>query len=360
MRTRTTSGTTTAPSAAERVVADLVSAGLLDPLHVHDAESVVSGSLAHLPVPTGTRVPAQRAAVEPAARADTRTLLVEIAGYVGGALVLASMGLFLAREWNDLSETVQVVTLGVVALLLAGAGVLVSRVGGGYAELRAGADEVRRRLTSVLVTAAAVAAAVTVGVQVSHTTEEFSAWPVFAGAVTAAVLVTVGYRYAPSALGPVAMAVSAFIATLNGWDLADVGRGETLWPGLTLLAIGVAWVVVTETTGFFRERVVARGIGSALSLFGAQMPAFEGEANNLAYALMAAVAVAGFLLYLRTVAWPYLVVGVLGVTLVVPEAIIDWTEGSLGVAGGVLVAGLTLLGASLAGLRVKKEAEEGS
>jgi hypothetical protein len=52
------------------------------------------------------------------------------------------------------------------------------------------------------------------------------------------------------------------------------------------------------------------------------------------------------------------VVGVLGITVVVPEAVTDWTDGSLGVAGGVLVAGLALLGASLAGLRVKQEAAD--
>ena len=49
----------------------------------------------------------------------------------------------------------------------------------------------------------------------------------------------------------------------------------------------------------------------------------------------------------------------LAVTVVVPEAIIDWTDGSLGAGGAVLVAGLTLLGASAAGFRVRQEAHEG-
>jgi hypothetical protein len=70
------------------------------------------------------------------------------------------------------------------------------------------------------------------------------------------------------------------------------------------------------------------------------------------------VSVAAFAMYVRTVAWPYLVIGVLGVTLVVPEAIIDWTGGSLGPAGAVLLAGVTLLGASLAGFRVRKGVTE--
>ena len=48
---------------------------------------------------------------------------------------------------------------------------------------------------------------------------------------------------------------------------------------------------------------------------------------------------------------------VLGLTLVVPEMVMDWTEGSLGAVGGVLVAGLTLLVASYAGYRLRAEAE---
>jgi hypothetical protein len=82
---------------------------------------------------------------------------------------------------------------------------------------------------------------------------------------------------------------------------------------------------------------------------------FGTEYTPWPYALTAAVAVAGFLSYLRTVAWPYLGVGVLGVTGVVPEAIIDWTGSTLGPPGGVLLAGMTLLGASPSGLRIRQE-----
>jgi hypothetical protein len=128
-----------------------------------------------------------------------------------------------------------------------------------------------------------------------------------------------------------------------------------LAPALTLLGLGVGWLVLAEA-GAFREPVVARFVGVGLALFGGQLAL--GEQSWLAYLLTLAVALAGFGLYLRTVSWPYLVAGVLGITLVVPEAVADWTDGSLGVAGGVLVAGLTLLGASLAGLRVRREAAD--
>jgi hypothetical protein len=48
--------------------------------------------------------------------------------------------------------------------------------------------------------------------------------------------------------------------------------------------------------------------------------------------------------------------GVLAMTLVVPEALHDWTDGSVSAAGSLLVAGLTLLAASAIGLRLRREA----
>lgn len=115
--------------------------------------------------------------------------------------------------------------------------------------------------------------------------------------------------------------------------------------------------MLTET-GRFHEPSVARLTGMAGALFGAQIARADGSFANLAYALLLVVSVAAFAMYLRTAAWPYLVGGVLGITIVVPEAVIDWTGGALGPAGGVLLAGLALLGASLAGFRMHKEVAE--
>ena len=65
----------------------------------------------------------------------------------------------------------------------------------------------------------------------------------------------------------------------------------------------------------------------------------DGTHSWLGYLLTLVVVVAGIALYLNLVAWPYLAVAVIGVTLVVPEVVADWTGGSLGAVGGVLVAG---------------------
>ena len=45
-------------------------------------------------------------------------------------------------------------------------------------------------------------------------------------------------------------------------------------------------------------------------------------------------------------------------TLVVPEALIDLVDNALGPAGGLLVAGVTLLVTSLLGFRLRKEVGE--
>ncbi len=280
-------------------------------------------------------------------------MLVEIAAYVGSALVLASVGLILAQLWDGFSDSLQVALLAMIGVLLAGVGVAASRIRGGYAELAAGRDEVRRRLTSTLLTAGALAVALAVSHQASLVVDDFSSSvPSVLGGLTMLVLAAVGYRYAHSALGLVAMIGAVVLVAVNVWR-----DDSPLTVGVTFLVVAVAWLALTEVP-VFRERMVARSLGVALALWGAQTVLFDGGHDNLAYALTAAVAAAGFVLYLRTAAWPYLVVGVLGITLVVPEAVTGWTDSRLGPAGAVLVAGLTLLGASLAGLRARREVAE--
>lgn len=324
------------------VVEALVSAGLVDVTRRDEAVGVVARTLEE---------PAQRPVT-------SRSLLVEIAGYVGGALVIASVGLFLAQQWADFSETVQVAVLAAIAVLLAVAGLVVSQVSGGHAEMTAGRDEVRRRLSSALLIAAGVAAAFTVGRLVDIAQgDRFTDWPAFVGGLTAVVLVLAAYRYVPSLLGQAAVAFAAVTTTLSGWSLVDFAYDGSLWQGLTIMAVGALWVLVAEVGGWV-ETLAGRAIGAGLALLGAQMTVFGSSHDNLGYALMLAVAVLAFAMYMRKVAWPYLVVGVAGITLVVPEAIMDWTGDSLGPAGGVLVAGLTLLGASLAGFRMRQEATE--
>lgn len=330
------------PDLPDRVAGDLVAAGLVHPARATEAGAVVRRTLGG---PAG-----------PAARPGGRTQLIEIVGYVGGALVLAAFALFLGEVFVDLSEVGQVVVLAIIAAAFAVAGLAVGLVAGGLRSLRAGRDDVRRRLASALLSGAAIAAGLTVARAVEISRSEFDEWPPLAGALVALVVAALAYRLvAASAVGLLVTTGAGLTALGSGLALLGDESSTVVPLAVAYVLFGVLWAMLTEA-GVFREPVVGRMLAAGIALFGAQLPVFEMERAWIGYALTAAVAVAGFVLYLRTVSWPYLAVGVLGVTVVVPEAITDWTDGSLGTAGGVLVAGLTLLGASLAGLRARKEA----
>jgi hypothetical protein len=61
-----------------------------------------------------------------------------------------------------------------------------------------------------------------------------------------------------------------------------------------------------------------------------------------------------FTAYAKIREWIVLAGGVAGVSLAVPEFLYDVTDGSLGASGVMLVAGVTLLGGSLVGLRIRR------
>lgn len=325
-----------------RVVAALVERGLVGADRTDEAVAVVDAALT-----------SQLAGAIP-----LRRRLAELAGYVGGALVVAAAALFIADRWLELTLAERLGLLGVVALLLAAAGVVAAMTRGGLAALRAGHDAVRRHLASVLLTAAAATAAATVMVWIIDVVErrgtESEEGPLIGlgGSLTLIVLATGGYLIAPSLVGQFAIALGTAYAVPFLYD--SVGDIELVPLGLTYLAVGAIWLVMAER-GVWRETLPARLVGAVMVLVGAQVPA-SSETPWVGYLVTVVLAAVAFTLYVARRAWPYLAVGVLGVTLAVPEALMDWTEGSLGTAGVLLVAGVALLGASLFGLRLHKEA----
>lgn len=324
---------------ADRVADGLVAEGLVRSEDRARARTVIAAGLAE---------------PEPAAAAGLPKL-VEVVAYLGAALVLAAAGLFLARTWNDLSENGQVAALAVSAAVLAIAGVI-ARPGAD-----SGAREARRRLAGVLLTGGAVVAGFALGLGIENTRNhgEFVSyrtdWPSIAAGLLVVVLAAVGYRLASSAVGLLGILGGAVTAA-SGLASSQDGD-EALWVGSSFAAVGLVWLLLTEI-GAFRERTTARALGVAVLLFGSQAVALGSDHHPVGYALTAGVAVGGVLLYLSRLDWPYLAAAVIAVTLVVPEAVSDWTEGSLGVIGGVLVAGITLLAASFAGYRLRVEAKD--
>lgn len=323
---------------ATRAVDALLAEGLLATDSRDRAQVVVAGAL------SGAGSGAISGPVADQGRAVSR--IVEVVAYLGAALVLAAGGLFLVETWTDLGDAGQIGALVLVALVLGSAG-LVAR----------GTEDVRRRLAGTLLTGAGLAAGVAVGLALELGENDWNDvyLPGVVGAVVVTLIAMAGYRLAPTAVGQLGMLGGTLFATVGVTGAQD--GEEELWVGLTILVVGLAWLALAERR-VFSELSVARSLGVSTALFGAQFVTILGEQELLGYALTAGLVVLGVVLYLSTLDWPYLAVAVIGVTLVVPEAVNDWTDGSLGAVGGVLVAGVALLLASFAGYRLREEATD--
>lgn len=328
---------------ADRVVEALAAEGLLAPGTDDRARTAVARALS-----AGTTV---------TARAPTMPKLVEVVAYLGGALVLAAGFLFVLRSWDDLGDIGKVSFLAAVAVVLGVAGVL-SRAERG---LETGSSEIRRRLGGTLLTGAALAAGVDVGVALEVFTDQSFGdvyWPAVAGGIVVCAGSVAAYRLSSTAVGLVGMLGGALVASMNlGSGLATGPSSEALGVGIGVFAVASAWVLLTEL-GIFAQHTAARALGATVAVLGGQVASFTDGESWVGYLMSVVIAVVGVWLYLSRLDWPYLAAAVIAVTLVVPEAVSDWTEGSLGVVGGVLVAGITLLAASYAGYRLRKEATD--
>ena len=287
-----------------------------------------------------------------------RQRFAELAGYVGGAFVVSAALIFFADRWDSLTAGQQVALLAGTAMALAASGVVLALVGGGFAALRVGKDPVRRRLAGVLFTGAASSAAVAVGLQLeTPNSVGEDAGAILAASLMLIVVSALGYLLAPTVIGQLGVAVGALMAIPVGLDFASEGGGGEIAVGASTLVLGVLWLALAES-GVWKEVASARVVGSAIALFGAQFAVLGSDHEWFGYLATALVAAAGFAAYVARTAWPYLAVGVIGVTLAVPEALLDWTDGTLGSAGVLLITGVTLLVSCLVGLRLRQEVTE--
>ena len=296
-------------------------------------------------------------------RPGLRRLLGEIAGYLGASFVVGATLLFLGEEWNALGRPGRVAIIAAMAVILFGSGLAVrwrAMPPGRYWWRRWPGDDVRRRLSSTLLTGAAAATSFAAYVSLQHTAPDYATTgppPVdsapFVASLAGLAVVIIGYLLARSALGQLGTAVAAFAAYATLLDLLNVEGAMAL--GLGTLALGLVWAVLAWRR-LMTERHFTLAIATALGLIGAQTVALSDNSgqNFLGYALTALVAAACFTAYAQIREWVVLAGGVVGATLVVPELLYDVTDGSLGASGVMLVAGVTLLAGSLAGLRIRR------
>lgn len=279
--------------------------------------------------------------------------LIEVVAYVGAALVVAGIFLLLAQGWEDFSDTEQVIALGVITLILAIAGTVAATVGKPSRQ-----DDTRRRLSSTLLTAFAIGLGLTMGrwMEIKFPTDfDEISWGVVTGSLLTLLAASLLYVVAPSAFGQVTILGSAMIATFA--LTPPMTDSSAFFVATTLLVVALIWLALAEL-GRLREQMIARALGVALAIVAAQHPVLEGSHSWYGYLLTCLVVILGVGLYLTKVAWPYVAGVVIAITLVVPEVVTDWTNGSLGAVGGVLIAGVTLLVASLIGYRMSLKAKD--
>jgi hypothetical protein len=290
----------------------------------------------------------------PAARPEgLRQRLGEIAGYLGASFVVGATLLFLGEEWDSLGRAGRFSILAAMAVILFGSGLAVrwrAAPPGTQGWRPWIGDSVQRRLSSTLLTATSAAVSFAVDVSLEGPEADGAA---FAAAAAGLAVVIAGYLLARSALGQLGTAVAAVVAVETLLNVLDVDDTDVF--GFGLLALAAVWVLLAWRRLVIEDRF-AQAIAVTLALIGAQLVVIgDGDAQNyVGYALTALVAGLCFTAYARVREWVVLAGGVVGATLVVPEFLYDVTDGSLGASGVLLVAGVTLLAGSLAGLRIRR------
>ncbi|HEY6794944.1 MAG TPA: hypothetical protein VI248_09700 [Kineosporiaceae bacterium] len=286
-------------------------------------------------------------------------LLAELGGYIGGAFVLGAATILISDNWHRLGTPYRVTALAVPAVLLSAAAVATARTtpGGWRArpdrEPAAGVAS-RRRLVSVLVSLVALlgggAAAVFVDALVVDARHASGDWTAFAFAWTSLLIAVAAYGTCRSELLHTVLGMAVAASALASLRVTG-GYGERS-TGWTFVAVGIGWGLAT-LRGLLAERGLGFGWTGVLVFVGAELLTTT-EQSVLGYAVLALLATAGFAGFTRGRSLTALVIGVATLAVLVPQAVIDATDGTLTSSGALLVVGLSIVGASALGFRLHR------
>lgn len=268
--------------------------------------------------------------------------LAELAGYVGGVLMLGGAGALLATSWDRLTDGGRAGLLAAVTVVLLGGGLVIAGGPRRLPVLRAGTSA-RRRVVGALVALSSGTTAWTVGVLVEGPAT------LTAASLAGLLLAVAGYAVLPTAFGLLASVAFSVVGTVSIVDHFGAATSVTL--GAVVLVLGAVWALLAAL-GLAPPRHLGLGLGAATALVGAQLPLGVGDAAGWGYLLTLAVALACFALYRSQRAPVLLVAGVVGLAVVAPEAVWDLTGGAIGGALILLVAGAALIAASGIGMGV--------
>jgi hypothetical protein len=330
---------------ASEVVADLVSAEELD---AEQGEAVLAALDAAGIGTSAQAVPGGRVGLA----SGVRSHAAEVAGYLGAVFVGLSAVTFLAQSWDEVSPGTRALLLAGIAVLCAVVAVVVSRGGARPA------DPVRLRVASTLMSVAALTTGLAVGSALEQSSDG-GPWLLTLAPAAALVVAVLGYSLAPTALGHLAMAAAA-VATVQ-FAAAAIAADNPVPAGVGLLVLGLLWLLLVRW-GLLREQTLGLVVAGLLCLAGPQLVlaavVVPAATRVAAYVLTAAVGLACLAGYSVLQRWPLLVLGVGAMALLVPEVLGYWLGESIGVPGLLLASGVTLLVASLLGLRLRRRSPD--
>jgi hypothetical protein len=291
-------------------------------------------------------------------------VLAEVGGYVGAAFVFAAAVALVGPGWDNFTQAVRVALLAgpAVLLLIAAVAVAVSLPGGwsfrrptagpqagddqgveGHGAAEHPASAATRRLIGALVLAAGALLAGATAV-ITHDTG-FDRWVPLA----ALIVWWVGYllcRGVPLHLGTAA-ALTCTVLTVFDPDF----HNRFPLSGLLLVFAAAGWALLAKLR-LVEEQALAIAVAGVMAFVGGEIVATS-DYEGLGYLLLGLLSVLGLVGYIRTRELSALGVGAGTLAVVVPQVVIDYTEGSLGAAGGLLVSGLSVVAVSVLAARLR-------
>jgi len=267
-----------------------------------------------------------------------KSVLAEIAGYLGGAFVVIAVTIVTARQWVAFTELQRGILFGALAIALFAVGTFVGTN-----------SAVKSRLSGVLFGLAAVSTTGTIAVLSSQQDTPTLA---FLGGTAVALI---GFSRVQSVVGHAVLFGYIFISgslVISELSFDGTYPEAQLFIGLFYLLLGGVWDYFTYKE--FLDRVLGYIFGGATLFIATQVLFFRTE-HLLSYLSMIAVAGTTAWLYLRVHAWPLVLTAVLTTTVGVGEFVAETLGGSIGSALGLFAAGAALVTSSLLALRNKRE-----
>jgi hypothetical protein len=265
-----------------------------------------------------------------------KSVLAEIAGYLGGAFVVIAVTIVTARQWEAFTELQRGILFGALAVTLFALALFVGT-----------STAVKSRLAGLLFGLAA--ASTTRTIAIIDPNRDAPTLAFLAGTAIALI----GYYIVQTFVGHVVLYGYIFITGIMALsDLTPDNVGMELFVGSYFLVLGGAWT-------FFTYRKYVDGtlgyIFGGGTLFIATQVLFVQSEHLISYLSMIVVASATAWLYLRVHAWPLVLTAVLTTTVGVGEFVAETLGGSVGSALGLFAAGAALVTSSLLALRNKRE-----